>query len=182
MVADQAELGEVRKVMQHVAEAWGNLDILINNAAVGAEGLMEDNEANWDYVARANLVGYLTCSRYAVERMPAGGHIINLGSMSAEKRKPGGEMYTATKAGIRAFSESLRKGVEAQGIKVSLIEPGLTGSDIHGQTVEELERQQGEDKMMIAEDIAACAVFCLRQPSRANVSVMQVVPRYSESD
>ena len=55
------------------------------------------------------------------------GHVINIGSISAEHLNPGGEIYTATKAGVRAFSETLRKGVEQRGIKVSLIEPGRTG-------------------------------------------------------
>jgi NADP-dependent 3-hydroxy acid dehydrogenase YdfG len=182
LVADQANLEEVRRVMQHVAAKWGNLDYLINNAAIGADSLLEDDESTWEYVARSNLVGYLLCSRYAVERMSKGGHIINIGSISAERRKPGGEIYTATKAGIRAFSESLRKGVEERGIKVSLIEPGRTGSDIQEMTREELEEQQSADKMMIAEDIAACVRFCLTMPSRANVSMMQVLPRVNEGE
>ena len=177
MVADQAELEQVRRVMQRVAEKWGGLDILVNNAAVGGDSLTNDDESTWDYVARANLVGYLTCARHAIERMPAAGHVINIGSISAEHLNPGGEIYTATKAGVRAFSETLRKGVEQRGIKVSLIEPGRTGSDIHEQPVAELEKEQAEEKMLIAEDVAACVLFCLRQPSRANISFMQVLPR-----
>ena len=181
MVADQASLEDVRRVIHRVAEKWGKIDYLINNAAVGGESLMKDDPANWDYVARANLVGYLTCSRYAVERMPdKGGHIINIGSITAEHLNPGSEIYTATKAGIRAFSESLRKGLEKRCIKVSLIEPGLTGSDLHEEPVEKLEEQQRDEKMMIAEDIAACVVFCLEQPSRANISLIQILPRRAE--
>jgi len=180
LVADQSNVAEVRRVMQHVAAKWGTLDFLINNAGIGAGGLLEDDESTWNYVAQTNLVGYLTCSRYAIERMDKGGHIINIGSISAENCNPGGEIYTATKAGIRAFSESLRKGVEKRGIKVSLIEPGLTGSDLHDLSVEEMEKQQDAEKMMIAEDVAACVRFCLTQPSRANVSLIQILPRLAE--
>jgi NADP-dependent 3-hydroxy acid dehydrogenase YdfG len=181
MVADQANIQDVQKVMHRVAERWGCLDYLVNNAAVGGESLMKDDPSSWDYAVRANLVGYLTCTRYAIERMcNMGGHIINIGSITAEHLNPGSEIYTATKAGIRGFSEALRKGVEKRGIKVSLIEPGLTGSDLHERPVEELEKEQEAEKMMIAEDIAACVVFCLEQPSRSNISLLQILPRVAE--
>jgi NADP-dependent 3-hydroxy acid dehydrogenase YdfG len=177
LMADQSDLAGVRQVMKHVAAKWDTLDFLINNAGVGGGSLLGDDEETWDYIARTNLVGYVTCSRYAVERMSKGGHIINVGSMTAEHRRSGSEMYTATKAGVRAFSEALRKGVEKRGIKVSLIEPGLTGSNLHTLLPEEQEKQQHAEKMLLAEDIAACVRFCLTQPARANIGVIQIQPR-----
>ena len=58
------------------------------------------------------------------------GHIVLIGSMSADLRSGGSSIYAATKSGIQAFAEALRKEVNPEGIKVSLIEPGKTGSDM----------------------------------------------------
>ena len=58
------------------------------------------------------------------------GHIVLIRSMSADFRSGGSSIYAATKSGIQAFAEALRKEVNPEGIKVSLIEPGKTGSDM----------------------------------------------------
>jgi NAD(P)-dependent dehydrogenase (short-subunit alcohol dehydrogenase family) len=130
LTADQAELSGVARVFQRVDDELGGLDFLINNAAEDVDQLQELTDERIDYAVRQNLTGYLTCTRQALERMRPGSHIVNVGSMSAEERGAGGEVYTATKAGIRGFSESLRKTLRKRQIRVSLIEPGWVGTDM----------------------------------------------------
>jgi NADP-dependent 3-hydroxy acid dehydrogenase YdfG len=108
------------------------------------------------------------------------GHVVNIGSMSAEKRGAEGEVYTATKAGIRGFSESLRKTFISKGIRVTLIEPGWTGSDMVDVPSPKQRKAQRNREMLKAEDIATCVLFALAQPARCDISLMQVQPLKSE--
>jgi NADP-dependent 3-hydroxy acid dehydrogenase YdfG len=103
------------------------------------------------------------------------GHIVLVGSMSADVREVGSSIYVATKAGIQGFAESLRKEVNEQGIRVSLIEPGATGSDM--QPDPQTHDQQARDEQLLrAEDVAAAVTFCLAQPSRSDVVRLDLRP------
>lgn len=124
-----------------------------------------------------NLLGYLACCHEAIKRMKPrqSGHIVLIGSMSADVREGGSSVHVATKAGVQGFAESLRKEVNEMGIKVTLIEPGALGSDM--QTKKETHAQQADDlKMLKAEDIAACIQYCLTQPKRCDVVALSIRP------
>src|SRR5690606_6636658 len=117
-------------------------------------------------VLHINLLGYMAFTHEAAIRMreQGSGHIINIGSMSADEREKGSSIYVATKAGIQGFSEALRKEVNPLGIKVSLIEPGAVGTDMQGQfSPEEQRKEEASLKMLKAEDIAACILYILSQ-------------------
>ena len=177
-VADQSSAAEVTGVFKQVDEELGGLDVLINNAAIGGDELMKGSDKDIEYTLASNVLGYLLCTRHALKRMKPRrtGHIVNVGSISAEKRSAGGEVYTATKAAIRGFSDSLRKGVAEHGIKVSLIEPGLVGTDLIEEPLATQRKKEAAHEMLTAEDIAQCICFCLAQPARCEVSMLQVVP------
>jgi NADP-dependent 3-hydroxy acid dehydrogenase YdfG len=115
----------------------------------------------------------------AVKRMKANGwgHIVNIGSMSADVREKDSSVYVATKAGIQGFSEALRKEVNALGIKVTLIEPGAVGTDMQDQYSPEEQRERIEQmKMLRSEDIAACVLYTITQPKRCDVVTLQIRP------
>jgi NADP-dependent 3-hydroxy acid dehydrogenase YdfG len=96
--------------------------------------------------------------------------------MSADIKKAGSSVYTATKSGIQGFTESLRKEVNEAGIKVTLIEPGLVGTDMPENSAEEQQQQQEELKMLKAEDIAAAVYYALIQPKRCDVVDIKLRP------
>lgn len=175
--ADLAEQGALQEVFADLDEEWGGLDILINNAAVAAGEAAETPLDDIDYIVRANLTAYLACAAEAVRRMPGGGTIINVGSMSAETREDGSSVYVATKAGIRGFSAAFRKEVNDKGIRVCLIEPGSVATDMQGKSREEMAELVEEDEMLTPEDIAEAVYFCLHQPERCDVVLLQVRPR-----
>jgi NADP-dependent 3-hydroxy acid dehydrogenase YdfG len=181
MTADVTRREDVPRVFAEVDRVLGHLDVLINNAALGAGSIAEDDRDDWEYVIRTNLIGYLACAQEAVTRMKAAGsgHIVNIGSMSADVRESGSSVYVATKAGIQGFSEALRKEVNAHGIKVTLIEPGAVGSDM--QPAKETHAAKvAEGAMLKAEDVAACIYYCLTQPRRCDVVVVSIRPHYQE--
>src|SRR5690606_13466863 len=155
----------------------GGLDILINNAALPFGSVTEKTHEEWQYIVDTNLMGYFACTRQAIDRMQdQGGHIIHVGSMSAEVREEGSSLYVATKAAIDGFSASLRKEINGQGIKVTLIEPGATATDMQGSDAEKLAQKTESLEMLKAEDVAAAIVFSLAQPKRCDVVRLQVRP------
>lgn len=174
LTADQSNPDDVDRVFRRVDEAMGSLDFLVNNAGVADEDLKDITDGEINYIVRTNLCGYMYCARRAARRMKdrRGGHIVHIGSISAENCSAGGEIYTATKAGIRAFSESVRRSLQEDGVRVSLVEPGRTGSDMTGGSPE----KEAELKMMKAEDVAELVCFCLLQPERSVLTSVQIEP------
>jgi NADP-dependent 3-hydroxy acid dehydrogenase YdfG len=167
LTADVSDPQDIQRVFQEFDQQMDKLDILINNAALGYGSVMEGGYPEWEYILKTNLLGYMAMTHEAAERMKANGwgHIVNIGSMSADVREKDSSVYVGTKAGIQGFSEALRKEVNSHGIKVTLIEPGAVGTDMQSQYSPEQQRQQIEEmKMMRAEDIAACVLYTITQP------------------
>lgn len=179
LTADAANPQDIKRVFQEVDNQMDKLDILINNAALGYNSVMEGSYEDWQYIVNTNLMGYMAMAHEAIERMKARGegHIVNIGSMSADVREKDSSVYVATKAGIQGFSEALRKEVNPLGIKVTLIEPGAVGTDMQSQYSPEEQRQREADlKMLKAEDIAACVLYTITQPKRCDVVTLQIRP------
>src|ERR1043165_477783 len=102
LVADTSNPDDITRVFQQVEQELGNLDILINNAALGGGSIMEGQYKDWSYIVNANLIGYMNMAHEAIKRMKPNkqGHIVNIGSMSADVREKDSSVYVATKAGI----------------------------------------------------------------------------------
>lgn len=178
VTADQSRIEEVRRVFQQAEEQLGGLDILINNAAQPGGGAREASLEEIDYIIRSNLLGYVACAHEALQRMIArgGGHIVNIGSMSANVREEDSSVYVATKAGVQGFSEALRKEANRHGIKVTNIEPGQVGTSMGGESPAEQRRAQREMTMLKAEDVADAVLYCLTRPQRTDVVELRIRP------
>lgn len=177
ILTDLSTLDGVKKLFDYADKELGQIDILVNNAALPIEGTAGLDPAEIEYVIRSNLLNYVQCTRQALERMipRKAGHILCIGSMSAIVRAEGESTYAATKGGIQAFCESLRKEVNKEGIRISLIQPGSVGTDM--QKHKETHAQQNEELVMLkAEDIASCVMYCLMQPIRCDIVSMDVRP------
>jgi NADP-dependent 3-hydroxy acid dehydrogenase YdfG len=183
LTADVSDPEDIRRVFQEFDRQMDKLDILINNAALGYGSVMEGGYPEWEYILKTNLLGYMAMAHEAVERMKANGwgHIVNIGSMSADVREKDSSVYVGTKAGIQGFSAALRKEVNPLGVKVTLIEPGAVGSDMQDQYSPEQQRERIEQmKMLRAEDIAACVLYTITQPKRCDVVSLQIRPHLQE--
>jgi NADP-dependent 3-hydroxy acid dehydrogenase YdfG len=179
VTADQSRKEDVQRVFAEADRTIGGCDILINNAAVSGDALAETSLDDIAYVVNANLVGYLACTHEALARMKKSGragHIVNVGSMSADLREPEGEVYVATKAAIQAFSESLRKTANQQDVRVTLIEPGAVATPLQDKTAEQERHKIEKMEMILPEDIARCILYCLTQPQRVDVVSVQIRP------
>ena len=178
LTADTADPEDIQRVFQEVDKRMEKLDVLINNAALGYNSVMEGNYQEWQYIVKTNLLGYMAMAHEAIARMKQNGegHIVNIGSMSADVREKDSSVYVATKAGIQGFSEALRKEVNPLGIKVTLIEPGAVGTDMQPQSPEEQRRLIENMEMLRAEDIAASILYTVTQPKRCDVVNLQIRP------
>lgn len=180
MTADTSKEEDIKAVFDLAKREFGDIDILINNAALPAKSILDMSYDEALYVLRVNILGYLACIREAVNMMKnkGGGHIVNVGSMSAQVREVGSDVYVATKAAIEAMSESLRKHLGEQNIKISVIEPGMVGTNLHGEPpdVEGQLQMEAEGQMLEAEDIAQAIYYTLTQPPRSAVLEVRVAP------
>ena len=182
LVADTTKPEDIERIFAEADAKLGGVDILVNNAAEAAQSILDTEYAEWQYVVSANILGYMGCSRQAIDRMKEkkAGHIVNIGSLSAKLRDGGADVYVASKTAIEGFSESLRKQVNEMGIKVSLVEPGKVGADFPNSKPEEQPSEIAEGKMLMAEDIAAAVHFCLVQPERSDIILLQIRPHQQE--
>ena len=176
--ADVSKKEDIEKILEIADNELGGIDILINNAALAAPGITKEDYEEYKYIIDTNITGYLAFAQEAAARMKdqKSGHIINIGSMSAESKEPTSTIYVATKSAIRGFSTSLRKELNPLGIKVSLIEPGAVTSDMQPGTKEEHQEKIDKMEMLEADDIAMSVLFCLSQPKRCDIVTMQIRP------
>lgn len=178
LALDLSEKHSIDTLYQTIDDEWGELDVLINNVALPAGNTQSGSYEEWQYLVNTNLMSYIACSHEAISRMKnkREGHIINIGSMSAEVKDKDSSLYVATKSAIRGYSASLRKECNPLGIHVSLIEPGLVDTDMHTDSAAEKLRQVERKEMLKAGDIALSALFCLLQDDRCSVIEMKVRP------
>ncbi|MBD3582206.1 SDR family oxidoreductase [Flavobacterium selenitireducens] len=177
IVADASRREDLLRVFEHVDSELGGLDILINNVALPAQSIVDTDFEHRDYILQTNLASYMSCAQLAIDRMKSdGGHIVNVGSMSAEVREKGSSLYVATKSAIEGLSASLRKEVNEMGIKVTLIEPGATATDMQGNDAEKLAEKTRENEMLTANDVAVAIAYALCQPKRCDVVLIQLRP------
>lgn len=178
VTADITRKEDIELIWQEIDNTLGGIDILINNAALPADGIIDEEYENIKYILETNILGYIAFTKEAVSRMTIQqkGHIVNIGSMSAETNEETGTIYVATKSAIRGFSAALRKEINELGIKVSHIEPGAVTSDMQPAPKDEQRENVKKMEMLEAEDIAMSILFCLSQPKRCDVVSMQVRP------
>jgi NAD(P)-dependent dehydrogenase (short-subunit alcohol dehydrogenase family) len=178
VTADQAQPEDVRRVFQAVDEQLGGLDILINNAAVSGDSVTQEGYQDWLYTLHANLAGYMQCVSEAAPRMKqaGGGRIVNVGSLSAKLREEGSDVYVATKAAIRGFTESVSKTLADDGIYVSLVEPGLVATPLTELSEEEQSEKRQKREIIEPEAVAQAILFCLKQPPGCLIAQLHIRP------
>ncbi|MFA9480106.1 SDR family oxidoreductase [Phycisphaerales bacterium AB-hyl4] len=182
LTADVTREADVDRVFQTIDQQFGGLDILINNAGIGAGSIDDASPDAYRQVIETNLIGYLACAQRALSRLREqhAGRIINIGSLSAKGQGPDSDIYVATKTAIRGFSESLARKVQNEDIYVTLIEPGSTGADINPESPEEERKLESQGEMLVSECIAEAVLWCMTQPRYCYVPLLQVQPLHEK--
>jgi NAD(P)-dependent dehydrogenase (short-subunit alcohol dehydrogenase family) len=133
---DVTSTKEVNSLMAGIAQAFGRLDVLVNNAGVGERSDFRhlDDEA-WDRVWKVNLDGTVRCAREAFDLLKASGKasVINLSSVMATKHTRQMSVYSATKGAVSALSRSLAVEYAPYGIRVNCLCPGYVETALIGR-------------------------------------------------
>jgi NADP-dependent 3-hydroxy acid dehydrogenase YdfG len=184
IVADIGDEGQARAVVAKTQEAFGRLDILINNAGVMLLGFIDGaNTEEWRRMIQVNVLGlmYATHAALPVMKAQGGGHIVNVSSVAGRKARAGSGVYSATKWAVGAFSESLRVEVFRQNIRVSLIEPGAVDTELREHITDQKIREQSDAFFksitpLVSEDIAAGILYAVTQAPHVNVNEVLIRP------
>jgi glucose 1-dehydrogenase/3-oxoacyl-[acyl-carrier protein] reductase len=127
--ADVARQAEVRRLIEASAQAFGRLDVLINNAgAYPSARLLDMSENEWDAVIDANLRSVFLCTQAAARQLIAqgqGGAIVNIASIEAENPAPMHSHYNAAKGGVLMHTMAAAHELGPAGIRVNAVSPGL---------------------------------------------------------
>lgn len=143
-VTDEAH---VRSSVGQAVRTFGKLDILINNAGVGAFGitLHETDDATWDELVSVNLTGVFRFTRAVVPEMlkTGGGSIVNISSIAGSVGLPLGAAYGATKGAMDALTRCVAVDYAAQGIRCNAVSPGLVDTPMAEPLLKDPERLKG---------------------------------------
>ena len=164
---------------------FAEIDVLVNNAglALGLGPAPEADLDQWDQMVDTNCKGLTYCTRAILPGMVARGrgHVINLGSIAGTYPYPGGNVYGATKAFVHQFSLNLRSDLHGTGVRVTSVEPGLSGGtefsvvrfggdqDKAGQVYQGVE-PLGPD------DVAEAVHWAATLPPHVNINVIEMMP------
>ncbi len=181
---DLSQPDNVGAFLEAATQAMGGYDIVVANAAEAASGLTEMDEAEVRHAISLNFTHYLLLAHRAATTMGEGGDIVMIGSTSAYVLGPHSTVYAAIKHGLQGFSIALRRELGSKDIRVALVEPGKTGSDMQMPDVssEEQREQINAGQMLRAEDIAVGVHYLLTQPRRTVIQRLTISPRVQEEE
>jgi NADP-dependent 3-hydroxy acid dehydrogenase YdfG len=184
MALDVTEQESIDAFVREVANKFGRIDVLVNNAG-GAFGLAPIEKAvddDWIGMWKVNVLGLMWMTRACLPllRKARHGHVVNIGSIAAFETYKGGAGYTAAKHAVRAITRTLRLELNGEQIRVTEIDPGLVETEFS------LVRFRGDRKAakavyeglkpLSAEDVADCVVFAVTRPPHVDIDEIVVRP------
>jgi NAD(P)-dependent dehydrogenase (short-subunit alcohol dehydrogenase family) len=181
---DVSEPASVRALFTKTKERWGRLDLLFNNAGMGAPPvLLEDlTYEQWKSVIDVNLTGAFLCTQEAFKLMksqvPRGGRIINNGSVSAHVPRPNSAAYTATKHGITGLTRATALDGRKYDIACGQIDIGNAGTEMSAVMKTGILQANGivaVEPTMDVEHVARAVVYMASLPLDANVQFMTIM-------
>lgn len=131
--ADSADVGAVRAAVAATIEAFGGLDVLVNNAGILIPGVVDQYPIDdFDKMIAVNVRSAFVAVQEAARHLKPGGRVINIGSMAADRTGfPGTSVYSMTKAALAALTRGLAIDLAPRGITVNNVQPGPTVTDMN---------------------------------------------------
>lgn len=181
---DVSQPDSVAALFHAIHERFGRLDVLFNNAGMGAPAVAFDQItiAQWNAVVGANLTGSFLCAQQAFRMMkdqsPQGGRIINNGSISAHVPRPNSAPYTATKHAITGLTRSLSLDGRAHNIACSQIDIGNAATEMTEKMTAGVAQANGTtmvEPRMNVQHVADAVAYMSSLPLDANVQFMTVM-------
>jgi NADP-dependent 3-hydroxy acid dehydrogenase YdfG len=189
ITADITSEPQAREAVERTVEELGRLDTLVNNAGMMLLGPVTGAPlTEWQQMVDINLNAMLYCTRAALPHLIVAASdnrrnvadLVNVSSVAGRVARGGSGVYNATKHGVGAFSEALRQEVTRRHVRVSLVEPGATSTELASHNRPEIQegmRQRfASMQRMEAEDIADAITYIVTRPRHVAVNEMLIRP------
>jgi NADP-dependent 3-hydroxy acid dehydrogenase YdfG len=190
---DVTDEDQARRMVDATVSEFGRLDTLVNNAGVMLLGPIEGAPTEeWRRMVNLNVLGLLYCTHAALPHLLAAAEteprrvadVVNVSSVAGRVARRDSGVYNATKWGVVAFSESLRQEVTTRHVRVSIVEPGATKTELafanRPEVLEQMAKNFAGIEMLEAEDIANAVLYAVTQPR--HVAVNEVLVRPTEQE
>ncbi|TRZ64334.1 SDR family oxidoreductase [bacterium] len=165
----------IQTTSKRIREKYGTIDCLVNNAGVTVfKSFIDSKVYDYDYVMDINLRGSFLCMKTVIPQMikNRNGHIINILSTSANTVFVNSAIYSASKAGLLAMTNVVRKEVRKYNIKISSVLPGAVETPMWDSK----SRQKYKNRMMSANDIAKIVFSVFNQPKKVLIEDIYIKP------
>jgi NAD(P)-dependent dehydrogenase (short-subunit alcohol dehydrogenase family) len=186
--ADVTDDASVRAAVDRVLQEWDRLDVLVNNAGIGAQGTVADNpDDEWHRVLDVNLLGMVRATRAALpalRKSPAAA-IVNTGSIAATAGLPQRAVYSASKGAVHALTRSMAADHLAEGIRVCAVAPGTADTPWVGRLLERaadpaaeraaLEARQPHGRLVSADEVAGAVAYLASPRSTSTTGIVLAV-------
>jgi NADP-dependent 3-hydroxy acid dehydrogenase YdfG len=193
ITADVTNQAEAERAVAHTVNELGRLDTLVNNAGVMLLGPVVDAPVDeWDRMVQINILGLLYCTHAALPHLLGAAEdgprrvadLINISSVAGRETRSGSGVYEATKHGVGAFSDALRKEITTRHVRVSLVEPGAVDTELASHNRPEIlaamrQRFAGIERLR-AEDIADAIAYIVSRPRHVAVNEVLIRPTDQE--
>ncbi|WP_439694334.1 SDR family NAD(P)-dependent oxidoreductase [Curtobacterium sp. SP.BCo] len=181
---DVGDDASVRAAVAAAVEHLGGLDVLVNNAGIGAQGTVEDNsDDEWRRVYEVNVLGAVRLSRAALPYLRASGNasIVNTCSIAATAGLPQRALYSATKGAIAALTRAMAADHLREGIRVNAVNPGTADTPWVGRLLSSaadpaaersaLEARQPHGRLVAPEEVAEAVAYLTSPLARSTTGV-----------
>jgi 3-oxoacyl-[acyl-carrier protein] reductase len=167
---DLREHAEIHEIVRRVSKTHGHLYGLVNNAAIGRDGVLATmHDSHIAEVIAVNVTGTILVTKYAVRsillRGEKGGRIVNVSSIIAQTGFNGLSVYGASKAALNGFSKSLAREVGKAGITVNAVAPGYMETDmtsaLQGEKLQSIKRRSPLGRLIGTDDAAAAVAWLM---------------------
>jgi len=181
---DVRKKNDVKKAFAVLPDEWKNIDVLVNNAGLarGLDKIDAGSSANWDEMIDTNLKGLLYVTAEALKFMVPRkcGHIINMGSTAGHEVYPSGNVYCATKFGVKALSQAFRIDLLDKNIKVTSVDPGMVDTNFSAVRFngdkERAKLVYKGLKPLSGDDVADVILYCAKTPEHVCINDIVVTP------
>ena len=183
LVLDVSKREDVDAKVKAAIEAFGGIDVLVNNAGL-AQGLDSFQDSSVDdavTMINTNVLGLLYVTKAVLPFMMAqnSGHIVNMGSTAGIYAYPGGAVYCATKTAVKMLADGIRMDTIATDIKVTTIQPGIVETPFsevrfHGDAERAKSVYAGIEAIQ-PEDVADVVLYVTNQPKRMQISDVTIM-------
>lgn len=179
---DVTDLEQMQAMIEEALNRYGRVDAVVNNAGVMPLSPLEALKIEeWNRMIDVNIRGVLhgIAAGLPLMKKQGFGHFINIASIGAYEVTPTAAVYCATKYAVRAITDGLRQETAGQGIRVTLVSPGVTESELAESITDNDTRKFMKEYRRIAlpaTAIARAIVYALEQPENVDVSEMVIKP------